>query len=198
MRKTYFLHVFPMSLCICTVWSVFVVCMIKMDFQLNESSQSALIKMIWALILVLLNKLLDPGCWYKFTYLMTNSADPDQLASEEASWSGTILFAKTYQGSAGPGLTWEKRTFFMCSQWAYASAQSDQSLLSAWRNCTLGYPKWTPWRFGSDRANKQADLNLCWAHYHARKPLHSKFAVVAGWLQSTRAERIHFLFTGIV
>ena len=24
---------------------------------------------------------------------MTNSADPDQLASEEAKWSGSILFA---------------------------------------------------------------------------------------------------------
>ena len=26
-------------------------------------------------------RLLDPGCWYKFIYWMTNSADPDQLAS---------------------------------------------------------------------------------------------------------------------
>ena len=26
---------------------------------------------------------------------MTNSADPDQLASEEAKWSGSTLFAKT-------------------------------------------------------------------------------------------------------
>ena len=26
---------------------------------------------------------------------MTNSADPDQLASEEANWSGSTLFAKT-------------------------------------------------------------------------------------------------------
>ena len=25
---------------------------------------------------------------------MTNSADPDQLASSEANWSGTTLFAK--------------------------------------------------------------------------------------------------------
>ena len=29
-------------------------------------------------------RLFDPGCLYKFTYLMTNSADPDQLASSEA------------------------------------------------------------------------------------------------------------------
>ena len=26
---------------------------------------------------------------------MTNSADPDQLTSEEANWSGSALFAKT-------------------------------------------------------------------------------------------------------
>ena len=48
------------------------------------------------LTLVLLNKeatpisnfqpirLLDPDCCYKFIYIMANSADPDQLASEEA------------------------------------------------------------------------------------------------------------------
>ena len=28
---------------------------------------------------------------------MANSADPDQLASEEASWSGSTLFAKAGQ-----------------------------------------------------------------------------------------------------
>ena len=28
------------------------------------------------------------------TYLMTNSADPGQLSSSEASWSGYTLFAK--------------------------------------------------------------------------------------------------------
>ena len=39
-------------------------------------------------------RLLDPDCWYKFTYLMANSADPDQLASSEANWSGSTLFAK--------------------------------------------------------------------------------------------------------
>ena len=38
--------------------------------------------------------LLDSGFWYKFTYLVINSADPDQLASSEANWSGSTLFAK--------------------------------------------------------------------------------------------------------
>ena len=37
---------------------------------------------------------LDLGCWYKFTYLLTNSVDPDQLASLEANWFGSALFAK--------------------------------------------------------------------------------------------------------
>ena len=36
----------------------------------------------------------DPDCWYNFTYLQANSADPDQLASSEANWSGSTLFAK--------------------------------------------------------------------------------------------------------
>ena len=36
-------------------------------------------------------RLLDPGCWYKFTNKMTNSADPDQLASSEANWSRSTL-----------------------------------------------------------------------------------------------------------
>ena len=36
---------------------------------------------------------------------MANSADPDQLASSEANWSGSTLFAKTaYLGSAEPWL----------------------------------------------------------------------------------------------
>ena len=48
-------------------------------------------------------RLLDPDCCYKFTYLMANSADPDQLASSEANWSGSTLFAKS-------GYIWFSRT----------------------------------------------------------------------------------------
>ena len=39
-------------------------------------------------------RLLDPHCCFKFIYLMANRADPDQLASSEANWSGSGLFAK--------------------------------------------------------------------------------------------------------
>ena len=36
---------------------------------------------------------------------MTNSADPDQLASSEANWSGyTVCKDRVYPGSAGQGL----------------------------------------------------------------------------------------------
>ena len=37
---------------------------------------------------------LDPDCCYTFTDWMANSADPDHLASSEANWSGSTLFAK--------------------------------------------------------------------------------------------------------
>ena len=40
-------------------------------------------------------RLLDPDCKYKFIYWIANSADPDQLASAEANWSGSTLFEKT-------------------------------------------------------------------------------------------------------
>ena len=41
---------------------------------------------------------LDPGCWYNFTYLMTNSADLDQFRSQ-SNWNYTV-FKGTYPGSA--------------------------------------------------------------------------------------------------
>ena len=61
---------------------------------LNASAGST--KGMFKLTLAMLNKdatptsnfqpirLLDPDCCYKFTYLMANSANPDQLASSEA------------------------------------------------------------------------------------------------------------------
>ena len=36
-------------------------------------------------------RLFDPGYWYKFTYLMTNSADPDQLSSSESPFFMLVL-----------------------------------------------------------------------------------------------------------
>ena len=39
-------------------------------------------------------RLLDPDCYYKFIHLMANSVYLDKLASSEANWSGSTLFAK--------------------------------------------------------------------------------------------------------
>ena len=43
-------------------------------------------------------RLLDPDCWSKFTYLMTNRS---QLI-----WICTVCKGRVYPGSAGLGLTW--------------------------------------------------------------------------------------------
>ena len=41
------------------------------------------------------NQITWSGFLIEILYLMTNCADPDQLASSEANWSGSPLFAKT-------------------------------------------------------------------------------------------------------
>ena len=85
---------------------------------------------------------------------MTNSVDPDQTAplGAGAVWSGSALFAQTYLSEILGSLrylvssqcriliwatSWQNQQNGMCAQWrlrsAWASAQSDQSSLSAWR-----------------------------------------------------------------
>ena len=46
---------------------------------------------------------------------MANSADPDPLASSEANWSGSTLFARVYPGSAGQGLRVYKIVFIIAA-----------------------------------------------------------------------------------
>ena len=49
---------------------------------------------------------------------MANSADQDQLASEEASWSGSPLFAKRdYPGSAGQALINNSSAYQLVTEW---------------------------------------------------------------------------------
>ena len=49
--------------------------------------------------------LLDPDYWYKFTYLMANSTEPDQLASQKPTdLDLPICKGRAYLGLAGPGL----------------------------------------------------------------------------------------------
>ena len=47
------------------------------------------IKMLSVLLLTLV-------CWTRIYPAFANSVDPDQLASEEANWSGSSLFAIKY------------------------------------------------------------------------------------------------------
>ena len=45
---------------------------------------------------------------------MTNSANPDQLTSSEANWSGSTMFAdRAYLGSAGPRLKSDQRLKYL-------------------------------------------------------------------------------------
>ena len=37
------------------------------------------------------------SCWARIYPVFANSVDPDQLASEEANWSGSALFVIQYQ-----------------------------------------------------------------------------------------------------
>ena len=95
---------------------------------------------------------------------MINSADPDQLASEEANWSGSTLFAKSgYIGvqqnkgfnSLITQLTVRKQTFrhvqLTKTQFSlHIMAVWPEYSLSVWRNCIHEYPKCIQWRFWSD------------------------------------------------
>ena len=53
-------------------------------------------------------RLLDPFFCYKFTYLMANSTNPDQLLfRSQLIWIYTVCKGRVYPGSAGQGLTHE-------------------------------------------------------------------------------------------
>ena len=51
---------------------------------------------IGAVININLLKLLTKSCWTRIYPAFANSVDPDQLASSEANWSGSALFAIKY------------------------------------------------------------------------------------------------------
>ena len=71
---------------------------------------------------------------------MTNSADPDQLASEEAIWSGSSLFAKAghYPGSAGLGFTADQ-DICHCKQctWYFEHIWVQNSEISLYMPCSV-------------------------------------------------------------
>ena len=54
---------------------------------------------------------------------MTNSADPDQLASSEANWSGSTLFTKAWYIRVQQGKGWFKQTSQITSELAPYAAE---------------------------------------------------------------------------
>ena len=70
-----------------------ILCLVHLEKYLCEATDSLVDGVYylssWGLILTLL--LLNKAC-----PVLANSADPDQLASEEANWSGSALFVIKY------------------------------------------------------------------------------------------------------
>ena len=76
---------------------------------------------------------------------MANNADLDQLASEEANWSGSTLFAKAgYPGSAGQGLIDSNNNLFAMADLSSLLSQGNSSnqktiILGYFRQFSLFY-----------------------------------------------------------
>ena len=68
---------------------------------------------------------------------MANSADPDQLASSEANWSGSTLFAKAGQGLNVLSGIYLSVTFIDADQ-QYISEET-QEMSQAWNTAFPGY-----------------------------------------------------------
>ena len=75
------------------LWNNISRCLLKVCQVFNHSLADK-IKMPYPLIISSQSDYLI-GVFDRNSRLMTNSADPDQLASSEANWSGSTLFAKT-------------------------------------------------------------------------------------------------------
>ena len=96
---------------------------------------------------------------------MTNSADPDQLASEEANWSGSTLFAKT-----GHVVFSKRRVKYLLSTWcvvraSYTCSRWGKGHVNIWPTTWENIPSIqnAPSDDSDHCANVKAALNLCWA-----------------------------------
>ena len=99
-------------------------CMPTGDSKISDRAAVKLYTLLYyTLTLVMLNKLrchptsnfqpirlLDPGVWYKFAYLMANSADPKSVGffRSQLIWIYTVFKGRVYPGSAGQGLITHK------------------------------------------------------------------------------------------
>ena len=92
-------------------------------------------------------------------------------------WLGLLLFT----------CAWENLQKGMCTQWrlrsAWASAQADQSSLSAWRKLGSLATHWAHSEDWSDWADVQADLSLRWVHMQFWRFCHALAHSLSVYLQ---------------
>ena len=125
-------------------------------------------------------RLLDPDCCYKFVYLMANSADPDQLASSEANWSGSTLFAKAgyNPGSAGLGLRECKWKLV-----PYPLSLQLFGVIVFWLIWLVW--SWTHWRLETPKLANSADPNQMAQNAASDQGLHCLQTVQAFFFRNT-------------
>ena len=138
---------------------------------------------------------------------MTNSADPDQLASSEANWSGSTLFAKTgyvvFSKRRVKCTTFEQGLIYQGSQ-----INSDIVFLCKSSRNVRKRTFWhwcAQWRLKSACASAQSDLSLrcqqeeilhpCLSKTRPVKILISLCECAAGWLETTL--RAHGTFSDV-
>ena len=98
---------------------------------------------------------------FKFTNWMTNSVDPDQMASSEAIWSGSTLFTKV-----GLVVNSRIRVKVMSSQLVHliilflGMLSAVSSLTSICANCFARNWCWPSWISGRDRMTVE---NISWS-----------------------------------
>ena len=92
---------------------------------------------------------------------MTNSVDPDQLASSEANWSGSTLFAKAgyiYPGSAGQGLNFSRYKAYIFIATCTLLLEGRQIVNSKPRVCCISFIH------DSDNSNVLHIARSLWTH----------------------------------
>ena len=104
---------------------------------------------------------------YIWAYLLVNCEDPDK----QSQVYGTCSRMRTLNIRRGSNSLTTKNNEYV---WAYEiHVDSENRLTDRPRNlirifvvpnCILRYPKCAKWKFWSDCANAQADLNFRWAH----------------------------------
>ena len=103
---------------------------------------------------------------------MTNSADPDQLASEEANWSGSTLFART-------------------GHVVFSKEKDLESSYFLWRQALVGFilimsVPWLSWKLGQGYQNLTKDEN------HPSYIIYQVWPASINWLRRKGIEALFY------